>query len=194
MITHEECLGNIANIQIGYQSRGRIEEDLRGGFILIRPQDIEDTGIILQGTGLRFSPTINPDNCVITPGDILIQARGQRHSAFLTQDIPSRAVASNSFYIVCIQDHNTIVPGYLVWWLNLPNVQAYFEQMRGVSTIPFISKSVLEKTKVRIPPLDIQNDINSLMELWQREQKLTHQLLAKKESLIQEICIRAISP
>ncbi len=189
--TYEVRLGKIANIQVGYQSRGRIEEDLDGNYAIIRSQNFYDAGILSLSEAMHFSPTIDPQKYLVDAGDILVQARGQNHFAFLLENETNNTVASNSFYIVRLKEHNKVIPAYLAWWLNLTMVQAYFQQVRGVSTIPFISKADLQNTRIRVPSIGTQKNINQLMQLWQREQKLNLQLLEKKELLIQEVCQKA---
>ena len=189
--TYEVRLEKIANIQVGYQSRGRIEEDLDGNYTIIRSQDFDGAGNLILSEGMRFSPKIDPQKYLVDAGDILVQARGQNHFAFLIEGEINNTVASNSFYIVRIKEHNKVIPVYLAWWLNLTTVQAYFQQVRGVSTIPFISKADLQNTGIYIPPLETQKNISQLMQIWQREQKLNQQLIEKKEMIVQEICLKA---
>ena len=191
MDTYEVRLEKIANIQVGYQARGRIEEDLDGNYAIIRSQDFDDAGNLLLSEAMRFSPKIDPQKYLVDAGDILVQARGQNHFAYLLENETNNTVASNSFYIVRIKEHNKVIPAYLAWWLNRTTVQAYFQQVRGVSTIPFISKADLQNTRIRIPPMETQESISKLVQLWQREQKLNQQLIEKKEMIVQEVCQKA---
>ncbi len=191
MAPYEVRLNEIANVQLGYQSRERIEEDLGGIYAIIRPQDFNDEGQLLLGGSMRFSPKIDPKKYLVCAGDILVQARGQYHCAYLLEERIYNTVASNSFYIVRIHNQNNLTPTYLTWWLNLPNVQDNFKQERGVSTIPFITIAVLQKTSIRVPSMETQEIISKLMQLWQREQKLNEQLIKMKELLIQEVCRKA---
>ena len=188
---YEERLGKIANIRVGYQSRGRIEEDLDGDYAIIRSQNFDGAENLLLSEAMRFSPKIDPQKHLVDAGDILVQARGQNHFAYLLENDTNNTVASNSFYVVRLKEHNKVIPAYLVWWLNRTTVQAYFQQVRGVSTIPFISKADLQNTRIRIPPMETQKNISQLMQLWQREQKLNQQLIEKKDMIVQEVCRKA---
>jgi restriction endonuclease S subunit len=188
---YEERLGKIANIRVGYQSRGRIEEDLDGDYAIIRSQNFDGAGNLLLSEAMRFSPKIDPQKYLVDAGDILVQARGQNHFAYLLENDTNNTVASNSFYVVRLKEHNKVIPTYLAWWLNLAMVQAYFQQVRGVSTIPFISKADLQNTRIRIPPMETQKNVSQLMQLWQREQTLNQQLIEKKEMIVQEVCRKA---
>ena len=54
---YETKLGEIAEIQVGYQARGRIDENLDGKFVILRPQDFNENGELLLDDAMRFSPS-----------------------------------------------------------------------------------------------------------------------------------------
>ena len=186
MDSYEVILSDIAKIQVGYQARGKIEESLDGDFTIVRSHDFSDDGKLVLDQGMRFFPSsnIDPENYLITVGDILVQARGRNHRAYLIGEPLKNTVASNSFYIVRIKKEANVFPAFLAWWINQPKVQKYFEQEQGLSTIPFISKSGLSKAPVIVPPKKIQEKVSDLNTLWQQEQVLLKQLSQKKERLI----------
>lgn len=194
MDTYEVKLLEIADIQVGYQARGRIEENLDGDFTVIRSKDFDDAGNLMLDEAMRFSPSrnIDPQKKSISVGDILVQARGQTHLAYIIEEQLENTVAANTFYIIRVKEQARISPAYLAWWINQPKVQAYFEQKRGISTIPFISKSVLSHAPVLIPSMIVQQKISELILLWQREQGLLQQLTQKKETLIQAVARKAV--
>lgn len=194
MDSYEISLSDIAKVQVGYQARGKIEESLDGDFTIVRSQDFNDDGKLILDQAMRFFPAdnIDPQNYLITAGDILVQARGQNHRAYLIEEELENTVASNSFYIVHIMESANVLPSYLAWWINQAKVQKYFEQEQGLSTIPFISKSGLSKAPVVVPPLNLQKQIGELIVLWKKEQGLLHQFTEKKEIFIQAVAQKAI--
>lgn len=186
-------LSDIAEIQVGYQARGKIEENFDGDFFIVRPQDFNDSGELILDQTMQFFPSnIDPNNYLISNGDILVQARGQNHNAYLIQELLDNTVASNSFYIIRINDRVCLLPGYLKWWINQRAVQIYFEKEQGLSTIPFISKSSLSKTPIIIPPINIQQKISDIETLWRQEQELVQRLTHMKDTLIQAVAHKAI--
>ena len=190
---NEVKLSEIADVRVGFQARNRIEEDVNGKFSLIRPQDFTVKGELIGNPGLRFSPAIDPARYLIEDGDILVIARGHHHAAHLIEVPLENAVTANTFYIVRVKDQRNIIPAYLLWWINQTRVQAYFHQQQGKSTIPFISKSILLDCVVQIPALETQEKIANMINLWKREQRLTTQLIEKKNALVQTICQIAAS-
>ncbi len=187
MDNYEVKLLEIADIRVGYQSRARIDKKPGGNFTIIRPADFNSTGKIVPDRIKHFSPpsSINMQKGLITAGDVLFQARGHNHQAYLIEEGLEKTVAANTFYIIRIIEGANILPTYLTWWINQPKLQAYFKKGQGVSTIPFISKVVLAHAPVLIPPLKVQEKISELIQLWQREKGLLQQLICKKEILIQ---------
>ncbi|TAK11973.1 MAG: restriction endonuclease subunit S [Anaerolineae bacterium] len=190
MTATELRLEDIANIQMGYQARAGIAENLDAEYSVLRALDIDDGGLNFSGA-MRFSPGINAAPYLISSGDILLVARGQNHLAHLVQEAPANAVASNSFYIVRLLGNTALLPEYLVWWLNAPEAQTYFAQQQGRSTIPFLSKKALGACMVRVPPLEVQARIGNIINLARRERALTRQLAEKKNILIEEVCRKA---
>jgi len=190
---YEVKLLEIANVQVGYQSRGRIEENLDGKFTIIRSQDYDKAGNICIDNLMSFTPTssIDTEKYLVTVDDILVQARGQSHLAYLLKTPIENAVASNTFYIIRLKEQGKVLPAYLAWCINQPKVQAYFKREQGVSTILFISKAVLLNANIRIPPIETQAKISKLMQLWQRDQELARQLTEKKNILIQAVARKA---
>jgi restriction endonuclease S subunit len=186
-------LENISEIQMGYQARGKVDENLDGNYTIVRPQDFNDMGELMLDQAMPFFPSdTDPSNYLISGGDILIQVRGQNHNAFLIHKPLESTVASNSFYIIRIKDRDRLLPAYLTWWINQRTVQIYFEKEQGLSTIPFISKSSLSKTPILIPPLNIQQKISDIESLWRQEQNLLQRFTQVKDNLIQAVAHKAI--
>jgi len=184
---HEVKLIEIADIRVGYQSRARIDEKPEGILTIIRPADFDNAGDIIFRALKHFSPSPNIDirKNFIKMGDVLFQARGHNHQAYLIEEDLEKTVAANTFYIIRIKNNVKILPEYLTWWINQPKLQIYFIKGQSVSTIPFISKTVLAHAPVLIPPLKVQEKIIAVIRLWQHEKGLLQQLTNKKEILIQ---------
>lgn len=187
-------LGKIADIRVGYQARGRIEEDVTGDFIIIRPQDIDELNNLNLEKAMHFQPSskIDPTNAQVTQNEILFQSRGLKNKVCLI-DLPlQNTVASNTFYVIKIRDLENVLPEYLAWWFEQPVLQRYFEQGRGISTIPFISTKVLSHAPIMVPPLATQEKICNLVRLLKREQAVMNDLIRKKEIMIHAVAREAV--
>jgi hypothetical protein len=179
-------LGDIADIMVAYQARERIEKNSEGDFWLIRPQDFDEFGNLLFDDVFRFNPfeNVDPHRYFINNDDILFQARGNTHCAYYIKEPLRNSIASNAFYLIRVYDRQILLPEFLAWYINQSSTQAYFEQSRGVSTISFVSKKILSKTPITIPPIKLQKRIIEMMALWIREQELTQWVINKKDELI----------
>ena len=188
-------LKEIATAQVGYQSRGKLDESHDGDFTILRPQDFDSMGRLNLESAARFFEYNDPDphKYLITRGDVLVQARGQQHCAFYIDQLIENTVASNSFYIIKDIDTSKIQPEFLAWWINQSVVRKYFEQEQGMSTIPFISLSALLDAPVVLPASETQEIISELWKCWQKEQGLIKQLIGKKAQFIQAASMQAIN-
>lgn len=192
MQNNEILLNTISEIQMGYQSRGKIEENLDGDHKIIRYQDfINDTTLNLDDA-MCFTPKLDPKRYLVEKGDILFLARGHRHFAYLLDQVLENTVVGSTFYILRMGGQDQVLGKYLTWWINGDDAQAFFRIGRGAGRMPFVSKRMLGKMKIIVPPIETQKKICSLNDLWQREQNLNNKIIEKKELLIQAVCQEAV--
>jgi len=187
-VTHK--LKDIAEIQIGYQVRGQKRNTPNGPFRLIQMRDIDDDGRLIPH-GLLSLDVDGPDRYRVQSGDILFQARGSRHLAFVLDSVPPDTLASNHFYIVRV-NAGTILAAYLGWWVNQPPAQARFVAQAHRTTMTLVPRLAFESLEVEIPPLAIQRRIVELNELARRQYELTTRLHEKRGALVSALCLRAV--
>lgn len=188
-------LKDIATAQVGYQSRGKLDESRNGDFTILRPQDFDAFRRLKLDSPSRFFGNVDPDphKYLISHGDILVQARGQQHCAYFIDQPLENAVASNSFYVIKKIDTSRIQTEFLAWWINQPIVQKYFEQEQGMSTVPFISLRALLDAPLVIPTSETQNTISRLVDCWRKEKDLYQSYEIKKGQLIQAAAMMAVN-
>lgn len=188
-------LFELAEVKIGYQTREKIEEDLQSDYLLLRPSDIDDFGNIEISKVMKFKVDnkIDVTNYYLDKNDIVVQARGLTHFAYLINYQVDNLVASNSFYIIRVKSQDIVLPNFIKWWINQSKTQWYFEQNQRKSTIPFISKKTLSETLIELPSLATQEKIIKLLSLNQKEQTLTKKLYEKKDLLVQAIARKTVS-
>lgn len=184
-------INSIAQIQIGFQAKRKIEKDADASYHLIQAKDIDDTNSILVGGLDRFQPDRAPDKYMVHKNDIIFQARGSRHFASIVKQEIKNTLASGSFFIIRVQS-NRILPNYLCWWMNQSRSQAYFNSQAKGSDISFVSKKELSKLKVPIPDIQIQQRISRTMAVWSQEKALLGKQIELKEKLINHTCMKAL--
>jgi restriction endonuclease S subunit len=68
---------------------------------------------------------------------------------------------------------------YLHWYLEQPVAKDYFLKNSVTSTIPSLSKSVLDDLPVPLPPLSIQASVVEKLRLLNQQEKILAEMLRK---------------
>jgi len=184
-------LGDVSEIQVGYQSREGIRAHPDGSHFLLQARDFDNLHQVDWSNLTRFTPAGSTTKSEIQPGDVLFLAKGQDNFACPVNRVTNHVLAANSFYIVR-PDQGMILPEYLAWWLNQAPAQEFIQLNRSGSSLPFLSVSALTRLEVPIPPIEVQRKIGELELLRKKEADLLGLYLSKKSALIQTVCLNAI--
>ena len=184
-------LGKIATVQPGYLSRDRVRSVWGGTHRLLQAKDVSEATGVLLDQATQFYPERKPELYQVTRGDILVVARGQDHRAHLVDQELTNVLASATFYIIRPDAHR-VLPGYLAWWLNLPQVQAEIDANSRGTSIAYISREVIETLHVPVPPSSVQQKIERVVALWRRKKLLQSEIDEKREQHIQAVCRQAV--
>jgi hypothetical protein len=181
---------DIAEVQIGYQARGRLEDIPDGTHCVIQMRDIDDAGRLNTARLARVIPERGSERYAVSPGDVVFRARGSRNLAFVLRDVPPSTLASNHFYIVRMRQ-DSVLPGYLAWFVNQPPAQAHFCGRTQGTTMMLVPKAAFEGLEVDVPPLAVQRAIVELAALREKERGLFENLEGKRDTLIRALCLNA---
>lgn len=184
-------LGAIAHVQPGYLSRTSVHSVSSGTHRLLQARDVSPQLGLHLGAAVRFKPERNADLYRVSRGDILLAARGQDHRAHLVDVDLDGVLASSVFYIIRPRE-GVVLPGYLAWCLNQPDVQAALDAASSGTGIGYIARPTIEHLPVVVPPFDMQRRISEAVCLWKRQQSIQTRLDQKREQLIQAICRQAV--
>lgn len=184
-------LADIASIQPGYQHPGRIEPDPEGPFAIVQAKDLSETGELSTESLVRTQLKRDPRRWLVHAGDVLLLAKGTRHTAALVREPLFRTLVSGTFLILRPRDQ-FVRPDYLAWFLNQEPAQKYFAENSSGATIVFLPRDVVEGTQIVLPSLEVQEKAAALGELARRERALTMQLLDRREQLARGMTMRAI--
>ena len=184
-------LGDLSEIQVGYQSREGIRAHSDGSHFLLQVRDFDNLHKVNWSNLARFTPAGSTTRSEIRQGDVLFLAKGQDNFACPISHVATHVLAANSFYILR-PDKATILPDYLAWWLNQAPAQEYIQLNRSGSSLPFLSVSALSRLEVPIPHIEMQRKIGDLELLRKKEADLLGLYLSKKSTLIQSVCLNAI--
>lgn len=183
-------IGEIANIQTGYQFREKVEADPGGNIGVLQIKDIPDRRRLTPESIDRVKFDKPYAAYLVRRGDVLFLSRGHKQFAVAIEHDLGDTIASGYFYILHI-DPAQILPAYLAWYLNQQPMLDQYKQLAKGTHMPFVSMAEFRELEVPIPPLAIQDRIVALAALADQEQSLLTQLAEKRAHLVQSISLTA---
>lgn len=182
-----EKLGDIASIQMGYPFRSRIKHDVGGGFAVVQMKDIDDANLVHLEEAVRVNlPEVGAHH-LIKQGDLLFRSRGRTNSVALVSTSIGLAVLAAPMLLIRPQK---VLPRYLLWYINLPSVQATLAIQAEGTSVRMISKGALETLEIPIPTRRKQQLIVEVSELATQEQGLLQQIAQGRKRLADRVLMR----
>ena len=129
---------------------------------------------------------------LLQDGDILFVSKGFRFFATEYKKEFGKAVASSIFFVLK-PNTQKVIPAYLVSVLNLPKNLLHFQQSGAGSSIPSIRKNELADFVINLIPLQQQQKIVALQELYLKDLLLTENLIKQKQLLFQSALSKIIN-
>lgn len=178
-------LSELADIQMGYPFRSRLEHEPDGDVAVIQMKDLVGERMDAVPPDLvRVNLAGRAGRYLLRPGDILFRSRGQTNTAVLIAvDLGQALIAAP---LMSLRAKSAAVrPDYLAWCINQPASQAYLRtELRGTS-VQMISTESLGQLDVVVPSLQRQAAIVELAELGTREQQLMSQTAQLRQRYLQ---------
>lgn len=184
-------LKEIADIQAGYQFRGRVEENPTGTVRLIQVKDIDDEHQLRTEDLMTVEPHRDPEPYLVSEGDVLFLSRGHHMGATAITEPLVNTIATGYFYILRVKQKMAL-PEFLGWYLNHPAFQDKLKPCVQGSNTPMVSRADFEQITIEIPPLEIQQKIVALNELVEKERRLLTRLQEKRAALVHAITMKAV--
>ena len=183
-------LKNIAEISLGLTFRTRLEPQPSGNTRVIQMKDLDnDNKVHLENAVKINSPLIKKSKMrAIQKDTIIFSSRGRTIKAALFSKANYSENTIVAAPLFCIKPKKEIVyPEYLLWYINSPDSQAYFNSRLEGTSIPIINKTTLEDWEVELPPLKKQKQIADLYKVFLQEKSLLKRILQKKNKHIQAV-------
>ncbi len=182
---------DIAEIQIGYQFRGRVEADPQGTHKVIQIRDLDELPFLktenLQAVRLKG----DTDRYLVNENDVLFLSRGHKNYA-IPINIPLKNTVAASYFFILRINQDKILPEYLAWYLNQAPAQEYLHSIARRGThIPLVPLSIFNDLTVDVPDIETQKRIVEVSRLSEKENYLTMQLQEKRSQLIKAACLKA---
>jgi len=182
----------IADIQIGYQFRKKIETADDGTNRVIQIRDFDENHT-LNKDGLSRVRIEKPiEQYLIHRGDVLFLSRGHRNWAAPIVNELQDTVAVGHFFVIKMRNE-IILPEYLAWYINQSPAQEYLHNIARRGThMPLVTLSAFKGLPVDVPDMATQHRIVELSRLMVREKKLLAELQEKRLLLLTAISLQAI--
>lgn len=180
----------LAEVQIGYQPRGRIEPDPKGTYRIIQVKDFDENNELDAAELYPIAPEREPERYKVSKDDILFLSRGRSNFAAILREALENVIAAGVFYVVRV-NKNKVLPEYLAWYINLPSVQVELKNKAQATNIPLIPKAAFEELEIDVPPVAVQEKIVRIAELQRKERELSRRLEEKRVQFVHTICLNA---
>ena len=175
-------LGSICDIRVGHAFRSRPYRLQDGNVLVLQPKNVSKHGSISFGVDgpLRTEATVPK---LLQQDEVLVVNRGRFAAAVFNLPGSESWIVSSSLLVLAVQDQ-TVLPEYIVSYLNSSSGQRQFQRHSEQTTVPFISGGNLGQMEIPIPSLDRQRSLVALdkvattcARLTDRKMKLYRQIL-----------------
>lgn len=153
----QKKLSEIADIQLGFPLRGKVEKLDDGDIYVLQPKDISGISDIeweSEGIGQVSLPG-RATPMYLKANDILMPAKGRDNTPkVIPEDINDRlVVASPHFYSIRVKPRyeKDLLPAYVAWWLRQKPMQDYYAKYAVGSAVKNLTRAVVEDTPIVIP-------------------------------------------
>ena len=173
-------LDDLADVQMGYAFRSRLEHDSHGDVTVIQMKDIDDSNLLRAEEAVKVALPGGKTHHLLRPGDLLFRSRGRSNGAALVREGISAAVLAAPMLLIRPRD---VIPEYLCWFINAPSTQAQLAALAEGTSVRMISAEALKTLEVPFPPQAAQQRIVQAAALAEREQSLLAQIAAHRRRL-----------
>lgn len=171
---------DLAEVQMGYPFRSRLEHDPEGNVAVIQMKDIDDTNLLHEEQAIRVVLPKGKAHHLLREGDLLFRSRGRSNGAALVRCGIGPAVLSAP--LLLIRPHG-VLPDYLCWFINTPATQTQLATMSEGTSVRMISAEVLKALDVPLPSLVSQQQVVRAATLAEQERMLLTRIVTLREQL-----------
>lgn len=173
-------LKDIAEIQSGVYLKPSPSPNV----LYLQVNDFDNEGAILSTTKPTALLEEKNRNHILNYGDLLFAAKGNKNFSTIFTKYEYDCVASSSFLVIRILNKDVVMPEYLNWYLNLPRTIEHLSINAVGTSMPSITKSMLEYVALALPSIKTQKKVIEIARLQKHEQRLLVLIAAKRQILI----------
>lgn len=181
----------IADIQLGYQFRKKIEPAEDGTIRVIQIRDFDENHILNKENISRVRIDKPMEQYLIQKGDVLFLSRGHRNWATPIDDELQDTIAASHFFVIRMRN-KAVMPEYLAWYINQLSAQEYLHSIARRGThMPLVTLSAFKGLTIEVPDIATQQNIVELSRLIEKERILSIALQEKRNLFINAVCLNA---
>lgn len=173
-------LGKLAEVQMGYPFRSRIEHDPQGDVAVIQMKDIDDANLLHAEDAIRVALPKGKTHHLLRGGDLLFRSRGRSNG--VAQVLEGVGPAVLAAPMLLIRPHS-VLPAYLCWYLNARATQAQLAALAEGTSVQMISAEALKSLPVPMPSPDVQHRIAEAAALADHEQSLLARIASLRQRM-----------
>lgn len=173
-----KTLGDIASIMSGCF----LSEGADGNLLYLKVRDF--TGNYIHQGDLRPSvfASEKTERFVLKDEDLLFAAKGNANFCYCYKESLGRAVASNAFFVIRVQDR-MVLPEYVCCYINQPSILNKVRMQARGTGIQLIGKDALASLPIPIPPMEVQQRICEYDRLCRKETELLEQIVRRRKDI-----------
>ena len=125
-------------------------------------------------------------------GDVLFAAKGTKNFAAVFENHNEPSVASTSFFVIR-PTNKKMLPQYLAWVLNSHTTKTLLKGQAIGTSIPSISKQVLENLEIAVPSIETQKAILQITKLRNKEKSLKQEIEVLRDKFLNQQLFQAMN-
>ena len=179
----EVRLGEICHLSSGFTTRGRLEPAPSGGLPAIQLRDVQGDDEVNSGNLHRYLIGDLPARYLVRGGEVIFRSRGEPNTATVVSASLGEPAVVILPLIIIRPNRDVVLPEYLAWAINQPDVQRRLDAKAQGTSLRMISKAVLEQIDIPLPDLDTQGRIVAIHTLAKHESSLLRELAERRARL-----------
>lgn len=180
----------LAEVQMGYSFRSRLEASESGDVAVIQMKDLRDDDTVGCDDLVKIDMETVKENHLVRKGDLVFRSRGHVTTAAVLLEDPKRTVVAAPLLRIRITKPERVLPEYLNWYIGQRDAQIFLASRAEGTVQKMISKQAVEDLEVALPSLEKQKTVVELASLSAREHALLHTLAEKRKQYISTTLMR----
>lgn len=173
-------LKDIAEIQTGIYAKASPSPDT----VYLQVSDFDSEGVICHSIRPSIATTKKNIGHYLKDGNLLFAAKGNNNFCAIFIGNNEQCVASSSFLVIRGIKKSIAQPEYINWYLNLLSTLALLSSNAVGTSIPSITKAMLEEIEIPLPPIATQEKIVEIAKLQKKERHLRDIITIKRQQII----------